>query len=46
MKPKDEWRSVIGGGEQSVMICGTTTMRVWCADSWDFLPQVLENILP
>ena len=40
MKVRDEWRSVIGDGAQFVMICGTIMMLVWCADSWDFLPQV------
>ena len=43
MKARDEWRSVIGDGAQSVMICGTIMMLWWCVDSWDFLPQVHEK---
>lgn len=45
MKVRDELRSVIGDGAQSVMICGTITMLVWCADNWDFLPQVQRLFL-
>ena len=45
MKLKDEWRSVIGDGAQSVTICGTIMMLVWCADNWDFLPPVCVHLV-
>ena len=37
-----EWRSVsMECGEQFVMMDGIPMMPVLCADSWDFLDQVL-----